>query len=172
MILISTVIIIISFFVLSLPLPYHTNLFNFIEACSIISAIYFPSFLSFGYSFRTGFFVVAVFFRFCPEFCAGSIIQGVLAIRTLRQFNYDLAFLPSESILAHCIPSFRSTFRFLTILYKRIFVNLNWLVLILFLFHCPPSLRCRRQFVQAVPLQPVSQGSRGNAIAFCYENLF
>jgi len=36
----------------------------------------------------------------------------------------------------------------------------------------PPSLRCRRQFVQAVLLQPVSQGSRGNAIAFCYENLF
>ena len=35
-----------------------------------------------------------------------------------------------------------------------------------------PSLWCRRQFVQAVPLQPVSQGGRGNAIAFCYENLF
>ena len=110
MILISTVIIIISFFVLSLPLPYHTNLFNFIEACSIISAIYFPSFLSFfWYSPWTGFFVVAVFFRFCPEFCTGSIIQGVLAIRALRHFSYDLAFLPSESnrsILSHCITSF------------------------------------------------------------------
>ena len=112
MILISTVIIIISF-VLSLPLPYYTNLFNFIETCSIISAIYFPSFLSFRYLFRysfwTGFFVVAVFFEFCPEFCAGSIIQSVLAIRALRQFSYDLALLPAESnrsILRHCITSF------------------------------------------------------------------
>jgi hypothetical protein len=83
------------------------------EACSIISAIYFPSFLSFRYLFRysfwTGFFVVAVFFRFSPEFCTGSIIQSVLAIRALRQCNYDLAFLPSESfgsILGHYITSF------------------------------------------------------------------
>jgi hypothetical protein len=69
-----------------------------------------PSFLSFfWYSFWTGFFIVAVFFEFCPEFCAGSIIQSVLAIRALRKFSFGLARPPSESnrsILSHCIASF------------------------------------------------------------------
>ena len=69
-----------------------------------------PSFLSFfWYSFWTGFFVVAVFCGFWPEFCTGSIIQSVLAIRALRKFSFGLARPPSESnrsILSHCIASF------------------------------------------------------------------
>ena len=90
-----------------------------------------PSFLSFfWYSFWTGFFVVAVFFEICPKFCAGSIIQSVLAIRTLRQFSYDLALLPSESlrsILSHCITSLNfSLSNYIIQFVTKLFVWLDW----------------------------------------------
>src|SRR5690606_39060521 len=63
----------------------------------------------------------------CPEFCTGSIIQGVLAIRALRHFSYDLALLPSKFILGHCITSFNfSLSNYIIPFVTKLFVLFYW----------------------------------------------